>query len=53
MAATSLPAVCRSLAAHTLEQGREMAHAVRGADDARSARAAVRRLVDPDLLALL
>jgi phosphoenolpyruvate-protein phosphotransferase (PTS system enzyme I) len=53
MAATTLPPVRRALAAHTLEQCREMARAVRDADDAASARTAVRRLVDPDLLALL
>jgi phosphotransferase system enzyme I (PtsI) len=53
MAVTTLPPVRRALAAHTLEQCREMARAVRDADDAASARTAVRRLVDPDLLALL
>jgi phosphotransferase system enzyme I (PtsI) len=53
MAASSLPSVRRALAAHTLEQCQEMAGAVRDADDAASARTAVRRLVDPDLLALL
>ena len=53
MAPTSLPSVRRALAAHTLEQCREMAQAVRDADDAPSARAAVRSRVDPDLLALL
>ena len=39
--------------AQLLEQCREMAQAVRDADDAPSARAAVRSRVDPDLLALL
>ena len=53
MAPSSLPSVRRALAAHTLEQCREMAQAVRDADDALSARAAVRSRVDPDLLALL
>jgi phosphotransferase system enzyme I (PtsI) len=53
MAPSSLPSVRRALAAHTLEQCREMAQAVRDADDAPSARAAVRSRVDPDLLALL
>ena len=53
MAPSSLPSVRRVLAAHTLDQCREMAAVVRDADDAVSARAAVRSRVDPDLLALL
>ena len=53
MSPTSLPSVRRALAAHTLEQCQEMARAVLDADDAPSARTAVRNRVDPDLLALL
>src|SRR3954464_13829131 len=53
MAPSSLPSVRRALAAHTLDQCREMAAVVRDADDAVSARAAVRSRVDPDLMALL
>ena len=53
MAPSSLPSVRRALAAHTLEQCREMAQVVRDADDAPSVRAAVRSRVAPDLLALL
>jgi phosphotransferase system enzyme I (PtsI) len=53
MAPGSLPSVRRALAAHTLEQCQEMAQLVRDADDAPSARVAVRGRVDPGLLALL
>jgi phosphotransferase system enzyme I (PtsI) len=53
MAPGCLPAVRRALAAHTLDHCRDMAQAARGAEDAASARSEVRRLVDPELLALL
>jgi phosphotransferase system enzyme I (PtsI) len=48
-----LPAVRRVLAAHTLDQCREVAQAARDAQDAASARAGVRRFVDPELMARL
>jgi phosphoenolpyruvate-protein phosphotransferase (PTS system enzyme I) len=53
MAPACLPPVRRALSAHTVDQCREMAKTAREAHDAASARAGVRRLVDPELLALL
>ena len=53
MAPACLPPVRRALTAHTLDQCREMAKVAREADDAASARAGVRRLADPDVLATL
>jgi phosphotransferase system enzyme I (PtsI) len=53
MAPACLPPVRRALTAHTLDQCREMAKAAREAEDASSARAGVRRLADPDVLATL
>jgi phosphoenolpyruvate-protein phosphotransferase (PTS system enzyme I) len=50
MAPSCLPAVRRALAAHTLDQCRAMASAAREAEDCASARAGVRRLVDPEVL---
>jgi phosphoenolpyruvate-protein phosphotransferase (PTS system enzyme I) len=53
MAPGCLPSVRRVLAAHTIDRCREAAHVARGAEDPESARAGVRRLVEPELLALL
>jgi phosphotransferase system enzyme I (PtsI) len=52
MAPGCLPAVRLALAAHTLDRCRELAAAAREAEDPASARAAVRRLADPDVLSL-
>lgn len=53
MAPACLPSVRHALSAHTLDECRDMAKAVREADDAASARESVRRLASPELLALL
>jgi phosphotransferase system enzyme I (PtsI) len=53
MAPACLPHVRRALISHNLDQCRKIAKVAQEADDAVSARAGVRRLADPELLALL
>ena len=50
MAPACLPPVRHALSTHTFDECRDMAKAAREADDAPSAREAVRRLASPDLL---